>query len=108
MRRLIEITLKQGGYAVLTAEDGLEAMQIALENEIDAVVADAIMPNLTGYDLCRMLRDNPDKSGVPLIILSGLDRSDPDKPAEHLADLFLTKDTNLKENLLSALERLLT
>lgn len=107
MRRLIEITLKQGGYSVLTAEDGLEALQIALENGIDAVVADAIMPNLTGYDLCRMLRDNPDKSGMPLIILSGLDRSDPDKPAEHLADLFLTKDTNLKENLLSALERLL-
>ena len=73
---------------------------------LTAVVADAIMPNLTGYDLCRMLRGNPDKSGVPLIILSGLDQENPDKPAEHLADLFLLKDTNLKLNLISALERL--
>lgn len=103
MRRFIEITLKQAGYDVIPAEDGLEGMKIALENHIDAVVADAIMPNLTGYDLCRMLRNHPEKRTVPLIILSGLDPENPDKPAEHLADVFLTKGTDLKTDLLQAL-----
>lgn len=107
MRRFIEITLQQAGYEVLAAEDGLEATRIALENEIDVVIADAIMPNLSGYDLCRMLRANPEKSHIPLVILSGLEPADPDKPAEHIADIFLTKGTDLKENLLSGLNSLL-
>jgi two-component system chemotaxis sensor kinase CheA len=107
MRRFIEIILQQAGYEVLAAEDGLEATKIALENDVDAVIADAIMPNLSGYDLCRMLRANPEKSHVPLIILSGLEPADPDKPAEHLADIFLTKGTDLKENLLTGLKKLL-
>lgn len=107
MRRFIEITLQQAGYEVLAVEDGLEATKTALETHVDAVIADAIMPNMTGYDLCRMLRANPEKSHIPLIILSGLDPVDPDKPAEPLADIFLTKGTNLKENLLSGLKELL-
>jgi len=100
MRRFIEITLQKAGFEVLAAEDGLAAMQISLENKIDAIVADAIMPNMSGYDLCRMLRSRK----IPCIILSGLDENDSN---DDLADVFLMKDTNLKENLLSVLEKLL-
>jgi CheY-like chemotaxis protein len=100
MRRFIEIILQKAGFDVLTAEDGLIAMQIALEAEIDAIVADAIMPNMSGYDLCRMLRTRK----IPCIILSGLAENNSDTD---LADVFLTKDTNLKEQLLAALEKLL-
>ena len=101
MRRFIEVILQKADYEVLTAEDGLTAMQIALETDIDAVVADAIMPNMSGYDLCRMLRERK----IPCIILSGL--SDNHSNGDTPADLFLTKDTNLKEELLAALEKLL-
>jgi DNA-binding response OmpR family regulator len=73
MRRFVEIILQQAGYEVLTAEDGLKAMETALANEIDAVVADAVMPHLSGYDLCRMLRPRAKK--LPLIILSGLEQN---------------------------------
>lgn len=104
MRRFIEIILEKAGYEVLTAEDGLAAMQIALETDIDAVVTDAIMPNLSGYDLCRMLRGNAEKAKTPLIILSGLAENDNES---QLADVFLVKDTNLKENLVSTLSNLL-
>jgi len=100
MRRFIEITLQKAGFEVLAAEDGLAAMQIAVETEIDVIIADAIMPNMSGYDLCRMLRDRK----IPCIILSGLAENDPDG---ELADVFLTKDTNLKTELLSALQKLL-
>lgn len=100
MRRFIEITLQKAGFDVLTAEDGLIAMQIALETEIDVVVADAIMPNMSGYDLCRMLRARQ----IPCIILSGLAENNTNGD---LADVFLTKDVNLKEQLLAALQKLL-
>ena len=59
MRRLLEVILKKAGFEVISTEDGLQAMQFALKDSIDAVVADAIMPGLTGYDLCRMLRGEP-------------------------------------------------
>lgn len=100
MRRFIEITLQKAGYEVLAAEDGLTAMQLALETEIDALVADAIMPNMSGYDLCRLLRDRR----IPCIILSGLKENG---SGSELADAFLIKDTNLKEQLLTALNDLL-
>lgn len=100
MRRFIEITLQKAGFEVLAAEDGLSAMQMALDTEIDALVADAIMPNMSGYDLCRLLRDRE----IPCIILSGLEEKGSN---DGLADAFLTKDTNLKDELLAALEKLL-
>jgi two-component system, OmpR family, response regulator len=107
MRRLVEVVLRQAGFEVFTAEDGLKALEIALDTEIDAVIADAIMPNMTGYDLCRMLRANAAKKHVQLVILSGLTGKSPDHPDNNLADAFLVKDTNLKEQLLLVLQKLL-
>jgi len=99
MRRFLEITLQRAGYAVTSAEDGLAAMKIALAQKFDAVVADAVMPNLTGHDLCRMLRQNPDYKTTPLIILSGLEQEISASLEEGCADIYLVKGANLKEDL---------
>lgn len=95
MRRFIEIILKREGYQITTAQDGLEALQLALENKFDAVVADAIMPNMSGYDLCRMLRQNPQYQNRPFILLSGLENNDD----HNLADAYLLKGSELKTDL---------
>jgi CheY-like chemotaxis protein len=103
MRRFIEIILQRADYDVYPAEDGLAAMQIALENEFDAIIADAVMPNLTGFDLCRILRQNPNYQNKPFIILSGFEsQSETD-----LADAYLLKGNNLKEILLEKLSSLI-
>jgi DNA-binding response OmpR family regulator len=104
MRRFVEIILQQAGYEVLTAEDGLQALEAAQTNEIDALVADAVMPHLTGYDLCRMLRSQT--KDLPLIILSGLEQNNQDGD-DCVADMFLVKNANLKNDLTMALEKLL-
>ena len=108
MRRFLEVNLKKENYEIFSAKDGLEAMELALNNDINVVVTDAIMPNLTGYDLCRILRQNPDKKNIPLIILSGFDQSNEVNSDKSLADFYLTKENNLKENLTKTLEKLLT
>ena len=100
MRRYIEIILKNAGFDVISEEDGLAAMQTAFSTSIDAVIADAIMPNMTGYDLCRMLRNNPDKKEVPLIILSGLDSMN---TTDDLADAYIVKGETLKDDLIKTL-----
>lgn len=106
LRRFLEVILRRAGYEVVSAEDGLAAMQAALKENFDAVVADAVMPNLTGYDLCRILRQNPNYEKVPLVILSGME-TDPAEAKKCLADAYLMKSQNLKEELLSKLKNLL-
>ena len=78
-------------------------MQYAFSNEIDAIITDAMMPNLSGHDLCRMLRQNPKKRDVSLVIMSGMEASSNEK----LADAYLTKDLNFKENLVATITDLL-
>lgn len=104
MRRFLEITLQRAGYEVASAEDGLAAMQIAMTEKFDAVVADAVMPNLTGHDLCRMLRQNPNFKETPLIILSGLEQEISANLEHDCADVYLVKSANLKEELTENLE----
>lgn len=105
MRRFVEIILQKANYEVVSAEDGLIAMKNALAQEFDAIVADAMMPNLTGHDLCRMLRQNPQTKAIPFIILSGFEQNDSD--GNSLADAYLLKETNLKDELLSTLDKFL-
>lgn len=106
MRRFVEIILRKANYEVVAAEDGLIAMKNAFAQEFDAVVADALMPNLTGHDLCRMLRQNPQTKEIPCIILSGFEQEALDSNVP--ANAFLLKGTNLKDELLNALDKVLT
>jgi len=104
MRRFLEVVLRRENYEIFSAKDGLEALEIALANEIDAVVTDAVMPNMTGFDLCRILRQTPEKQHIPLIILSGLNQDDAANEDNYPADFYLTKGNNLKEDLTKTLE----
>src|SRR5205085_9118953 len=53
LRRYLEVILRRAGYDVVAAADGLEAMKAALSGTFDAVVTDALMPHLSGQELCR-------------------------------------------------------
>jgi len=108
MRRFLEITLERADYEVTSAEDGLAAMQIALENEFDAVVADDVMPNMTGHDLCRVLRQNPQKKQIPFIILSGFGKDGAETSEEGMPDAHLLKGGNLKNDLTDTLGKILS
>ena len=106
IRRYLEVILQRAGYSVIAAADGLEAMKAALASSIDAVVTDAIMPHLNGYELCRFLRRHPKFSRLPVVLLSGLDRADSSHGAEDRADVYLAKPVR-PEELTGCLARLL-
>lgn len=73
LRRYIEVLLERAGYEVVSAGDGLEAMKSLLTVTVDVIVTDAVMPNLSGYELCRFVRNSPHLAHLPIILLSGLD-----------------------------------
>lgn len=95
--------LEPAGYVVVTAEDGVEAITSFYEEQPDLVLLDVQMPKLTGYVVCRMIKEDPVMSGVPVLILTARD-SDEDRywGAQSGADGYLTKDA-LGEGLLTAI-----
>ncbi len=104
-RRFLTIVLERAGFRVVPAEDGLEAMKLAISTPVDIVVTDATMPNLSGHEFCRFLRNSPSLSHLPVILLSAQARNDPNENIEQ-ADAFLLKPVS-GESLLSCIEELL-
>ena len=105
LRRFLEVVLGRAGYRVISASNGLEAMKLVMSTPIDVVVTDAMMPNLSGYEFCRFLRNSPTLSHLPVILLSALERKDANRNAEQ-ADEFLAKPVS-GEKLIECIERLL-
>ena len=104
LRRLLEVVLERAGYRVFSASDGIEAMKLVLSASIDIVVTDAMMPNLSGHEFCRFLRNSPSLSHLPIILLSALERKDNAGPEQ--ADVFLAKPVS-GETLIACIEKLL-
>ena len=104
LRRYLEVTLERAGYEVLQASDGLEAMKLVASAPVDLVITDAMMPNLSGHELCRFLRNSPKLAHIPIVLLSG---SEKDAGAQGgPADVFFSKPVAAEE-LLECIERLL-
>jgi CheY-like chemotaxis protein len=97
VRRYLEVTLERSGYKVITAEDGLEAMKQALSAEIDVVVTDEIMPQLSGHELARFLRTNGKLAQVPIVLLTGQENRAAAATDENLIDAFLYKPVKAVE-----------
>lgn len=60
------------GFQVLTAEDGEETLKIALEQKIDFMILDIMMPKLSGIDVLKKLRQDPRGAKLPVLVLSNL------------------------------------
>jgi CheY-like chemotaxis protein len=73
IRSLIKRILDSTGHHVIVATDGQAAVETAFARaaELDLVILDVEMPRMRGLDACRMLRDDPRTSHLPVIIASG-------------------------------------
>ena len=98
--------LRGHGFDVVTARDGLRALQLAIAGALDAVILDLDLPALSGWDVAASLRARRDTAHLPLIAATGW--SDPAGEAPRLApfDGRLTKPVD-PDALLAELERVL-
>lgn len=98
-RRLMEAILKNAGYAVCFAADGVEALRILDEHHIDLLLLDVMMPELDGLELTRQLRENG--SMLPILMLTARQLPE-DKRAGFLVgtDDYMTKPADEQELLL--------
>ncbi len=73
IRRSAEIFLKQGGYEVLLAEEGFDALSKVNDHAPHIIFCDILMPRLDGYQTCAIIKRNPKFASTPVIMLSSKD-----------------------------------
>jgi DNA-binding response OmpR family regulator len=74
---LVEL-LEAEGYEVSSATDGRSALEKISTFAPDLVISDVVMPVLDGIELCRALKRDAKYSGVPVLLISGIRKSDDD------------------------------
>ncbi|QYX30776.1 response regulator transcription factor [Sphaerospermopsis torques-reginae] len=67
IRENIQLILDIQGFATITAEDGLQGLQMAEQHQPDMIIYDWMMPNLDGYELIQRLRQKPATAEIPFI-----------------------------------------
>jgi len=72
LRKLLTLQLTFGGYAVICADNGVEALQLADTSDPDMLLTDVLMPMLSGTDLLRRLRAMPRFSSLPVVLYTGM------------------------------------
>ncbi len=72
MLKFMTNLLEKEGHEVLTAQDGLSALDVLKKHIPDVMFVDLVMPNIAGEKLCRIVRSMPGMSDVYVVILSGI------------------------------------
>ena len=91
----IKFSLEQDGMEVDAAYDGKQALEMARQNEYDIILLDVMLPELNGFEVCQMLREESD---VPVIMLTAKgDDMDKILGLEYGADDYVTKPFNILE-----------
>ncbi len=70
LRKACEATLTQRGFAVVTAVDGVEGLQLARTTRPMVILLDLLMPKMPGLEVLRALKADPNTAATPVLILS--------------------------------------
>ena len=74
--KLLAGVLTGHGYEVVTAPSGRDALERVRKDQPDLVLLDVVMPEMSGYEVCQKLRDNPATAMLPVIMVTALDPSE--------------------------------
>src|SRR5690349_4110899 len=67
---LMQSLLRKAGYSVFTAEDGVQALELAKETHPDLIISDVSMPRMNGLEFCQQLRADNELQSVPILLVS--------------------------------------
>ena len=91
MRQLLRPT-----YRVYVAKNGLEAIEIIRQKDLDLIISDVMMPEMDGYELTAAVKNDPDYNHLPIILLTAKTQEEDEEEALRIgADEFLTKPFRL-------------
>src|SRR5215470_16099361 len=92
MREVIKIAFRRESINVITCADAASALAQFEQNRPDVVITDVIMPDQDGYSVCSQIKENPDLSATPVVLMSGVvNKSVADKAVSVKADELIRK-----------------
>lgn len=98
IQKLIEKVLHDNNYDVIICEDGFKAMRKILSEKPDCIIADKVLPNIDGYQLCSLIKKGSERTNTPFIIFSAEDEvSDYWADTSEANALFSLSGNNLNE-----------
>ncbi|MFH1353008.1 MAG: response regulator [bacterium] len=84
--------LEQADYEVICSKNGRDALQKVRALKPDLIILDVKMPGMAGYEVCSILKSDPDLRNIPVIILTCMDMGDDfEKALDKKADGYVTK-----------------
>ena len=111
LRLANERALTKAGHKVTSACDGEEGLRLAGESQPDLLVLDMLLPKVSGPEVLRAIRANPETAKIPVMVLSGLPQSNENKLLRDGATAYFEKSSLAidKESMpfVEAVERLL-
>jgi two-component system cell cycle response regulator len=91
-RIVMKVKLAQACYSVEQADSGAVALRTARENRPDLIILDVLMPDMSGLEVCRRIKADPETADIPVLLVTTLsDRASKMAGLEAGADDFLTK-----------------
>jgi CheY-like chemotaxis protein len=92
LREIYEARLRAEGYEIVSAKDGEEALAMAVKERPDLIIADVMMPKISGFDMLDILRSTPETKDTKVIMMTALSQAEDKARAEKLgADRYLVK-----------------
>ena len=93
----LKIFFRRAGFEVETAQNGVEGFVNVYKTAPDLIISDVLMPHLGGFQLCRLLKSNPETKQIPIIVLTVLDKKlDKFWASQSGANRFIQKDSDFK------------
>jgi len=88
----VSYVVRKAGYEVITAEDGMDALDAGKRERPDLVFLDIMMPRMSGYEVCRRLKEDPATRGAYIVMLTARGQEEDERKALEMgADEFMTK-----------------
>tara|TARA_B100000524_G_scaffold242511_1_gene129778 strand:+ start:930 stop:1676 length:747 start_codon:yes stop_codon:yes gene_type:complete len=97
VRGMLTVTLEMAGFEVIEAESASSALNEIADSIPDLMLIDWMMPQVSGLELCRRLRRNPDTAGIPLILLTAREEENAKITGLEVADDYITKPFSPRE-----------
>src|SRR5919108_6384162 len=84
LREIYEARLLAEGYEIVSAEDGEQALALAVKEKPDLIISDVMMPKISGFDMLDILRSTPETRNTKVIMMTALSQAEDKSRAEHL------------------------
>jgi len=94
-RELIHLHLSMEGFTVVIAANGREGLYMATAERPDVIISDINMPEVSGLDMIRQLREEPELHDTPVLVLTALGREEMDQGIRAGADRAMNKPVHL-------------